>query len=120
MNIEIDDVRDITKLLVAIRLMVKGKFRVTKDVLEEVLVRLYHFAKERGICIEIISPSGERIVEFTRRGIIVGAIAGYCLGQLPGALIGAVVGGMAGYCAAHVTLVVPSHEGSGHVIIETM
>ena len=118
MQFNIEDVRDIAKLLGAIRLMAKGKFKVTKELLDDVLTRLHRAAKERGIAIKIVSPFGERIVEFTAHGVIVGAVLGFYVGQLPGALIGAVVGGVAGYCTAHTTLVMDRPDDTDHVIIQ--
>ena len=118
MKFKIDDVRDIAKLIGALRLMSKGEFKVSKEMLEEVLARLHRFAIERGITIKIISPSGERIIEFTAKGIIVGAALGFYLGQLPGALIGAVIGGVAGYCASHMILVMENTNGADHVVIQ--
>ena len=84
MLFNIEDVRDIAKLLGAIRLMAKGEFKVEKELLDNVLTRLHHAAKERGIAIKIVSPSGERIVEFTANGVIVGAVVGFYIGQIPG------------------------------------
>ncbi|WP_167242576.1 glycine zipper domain-containing protein [Burkholderia sp. Cy-637] len=118
MQFNIEDVRDIAKLLGAIRVMAKGKFKVSKELLDEVLTRLHSIAKERGIAIKIVSPSGERIIEFTAHGVIVGAMVGFYVGQLPGALIGAVVGGFAGYCAAHTRLVMDRPDDSDHVVVQ--
>jgi hypothetical protein len=116
MQFNIEDVRDIGKLLGVLRSMARGEFKVAKEVFDETLMRLHHAVKERGIDIIIISPSGERIIEFTARGIIVGAIAGFYVGQIPGALIGAVVGGFTGYCAAHMTLVMDLSDDADHVV----
>ncbi len=116
MLFNIEDVRDIAKLLGAIRLMAKGEFKVTKELLDDVLTRLHHAAKERGIAIKIVSPSGERIVEFTANGVIVGAVVGFYIGQIPGALIGAALGGVTGYCIAHTTLIMDRPENSDHFI----
>lgn len=117
MQFTIEDVRDIAKLLGAIRVMAKGEFSVAKELLDDVLTRLYHAAKERGIAIKIVSPSGEKIIEFTAHGVIVGAMVGFYVGQLPGALIGAVVGGIAGYCAAHTTLVMDRPDDTENVVV---
>jgi hypothetical protein len=118
MKIKIEDIRDIAKLLGTIRLAAKGDFEIAKDLLDEVLTRLAHVAKERGIAIRIVSPSGERIVEFTVSGTMAGAALGYYVGQLPGALIGAVAGGVAGYFVAHTTLVMDHSDGDDHVLIQ--
>ena len=118
MKFNIEDVRDIAKLLGAIRVMARGEFKVSKDLLDEVLARLCRVAKERGITIKIVSPSGERIVEFTAYGIIVGAVMGFYFGQLPGAFIGAVVGGVAGYCTAHTTLIMDHSDDADHVVVQ--
>lgn len=117
MKINIDDVNDIGKLIGAIRVMAKGEFKVGKELLDDVLTRLSRVAKERGIAIKIISPSGERIVEFTVGGVIVGAALGFYIGQLPGSLIGAALGGVTGFCAAHMTLVMDTPSNTDHVII---
>jgi hypothetical protein len=118
MKFSIEDVSDIAKLLGAIRVMARGEFKVSKELIDEVLTRLYHVAKERGIAIKIVSPSGERIIEFTAHGVIIGAMVGFYVGQLPGALIGAVMGGVAGFCAAHVTLVMDRTDDTDHVTIQ--
>ena len=118
MQFNIEDVRDIAKLLGAIRVMARGEFKVTEELLDEVLARLHRAAKERGIAIKIISPSGQRIIEFTAHGIIVGAMMGFYIGQIPGALAGAIIGGVAGYCAAHTTLVMDRPDDSGHVVVQ--
>ena len=118
MQFNIEDVSDIAKLIGAIRVMAKGEFKVAKELLDEVLMRLHRAAKERGIAIKIVSPSGERIVEFTAHGVIVGAVVGFYVGQLPGALIGAAVGAVAGYCAAHTTLVMDRPDDTDHVVVQ--
>jgi len=114
MQIKIEDIRDIAKLLGTIRLAAKGDFKIAKDLVDDVLTRLAKVAKERRIAIKIVSPSGERIIEFTAYGIMVGAALGYYIGQVPGAVIGAVAGGVAGYFAAHMTLVMDSPDGGDH------
>ncbi len=118
MQFNIEDVRDIAKLLGAVRLMAKGEFKIARDLFAEVLTRLDRIAKERGIAIRIVSPSGERIIEFTTYGIIAGAALGYYIGQLPGAVIGAVAGGVAGYFAAHTTLVMDRLGDGDHISIK--
>lgn len=118
MQFKIEDVRDIVKLIGAIRVMAKGEFKVAEELFDEVLMRLHRAAKERGIAIKIVSPSGDRIIEFTAYGIIVGAVVGFYVGQLPGALIGAVVGGVSGYCSAHTTLIMDHPDDTGHFVVK--
>ena len=118
MRFNIEDAKDIGKLLATVRLMARGEFRIAKELLDEVLARLARVARERGIAIRIVSPSGERIIEFTAYGIIAGAALGYYIGQFPGAVIGAVAGGIAGYFAAHMTLVMDRPDGGDHVSIK--
>lgn len=118
MQFNIEDAKDIGKLLGTVGLMAKGEFKIAKELLDEVLTRLARVARERGIAIRIVSPSGERIIEFTAYGIIAGAALGYYIGQLPGALIGAVAGGVAGYFASHMTLVMDRPGGGDHVSIK--
>ena len=118
MQFNIEDSKDIAKLLGAVRLMAKGDFKIATKLLDEVLTRLARVARERGIAIRVVSPSGERIIEFTAYGIIAGATFGYYVGQLPGAVIGAVAGGVAGYFAAHMTLVMDRPGGGDLVSIK--
>lgn len=118
MQIKIEDIRDIAKLLGTVRLAAKGDFQIAKELLDQVLSRLARVAKEHRIAIKIVSPSGEGILEFTAYGIIAGAALGYYVGQIPGALIGAVAGGAAGYFAAHMTLVMDRTDGGDHVSIK--
>lgn len=117
MQIEIQDIRDIAKLIGTIRLAAKGDFKIAAELLDEVLVRVARIAKERGIAIRIVAASGERIIEFTGYGIIAGAALGYYIGQFPGAVLGAVAGGVAGYVAAHMTLVIDRRDDDGHLLI---
>jgi hypothetical protein len=118
MQFNIEDAHDIGKLLGVVRLMAKGEFKIAKELLDEVLTRLGRVARERGIAIRIVAPSGERIIEFTASGIVAGAALGYYIGQLPGALIGAVAGGVASYFAAHMTLVMDRPGGGGHLSVK--
>lgn len=115
MQIKIDDVRDIAKLLGTIRLAAKGDFKIARDLLDEVLTRLARVAKEHRIAIKIISPSNERILELTGCGIIAGATLGYYFGQLPGAVVGAVAGGVSGYFVSHMTIVMDRRDGGNFV-----
>lgn len=105
MMLNIDDVRDISKLFGMIRLVVTGEYKVARELLDELLPRLQRYAKQHRISIEIISPTGERLIAFTAGGILLGALFGFYFGQLPGALAGVVIGGIAGFCGAHTTLV---------------
>jgi uncharacterized membrane protein len=118
MQFHIEDAKDIGKLLGIVRLAAKGEFKIAKELLDEVLASLASVARERGIAIRIVSPSGERIIELTAYGIIAGTALGYYVGQLPGAVIGAVAGGLAGYFAAHMTLVMDRPGGSDHISIK--
>jgi len=118
MQFNIEDAQDIAKLLGTVRLMAKGEFKIAKELLDEVLTRLDRVARERGIAIRIVAPSGERIIEFTAYGIVAGAALGYYIGQLPGALIGAVAGGVASYFAAHMTLVMDRPGGGEHLSVK--
>ncbi len=118
MQIKIEDIRDIAKLLGTIRASAKGDFKIAKELLDEVLTRLSHVAKESGIAIRVVAPSGERIIEFTGYGIMAGAALGYYIGQIPGAVVGAVAGGLTGHFAAHLTLVMDRRDGDQHVLIK--
>lgn len=118
MMFNIEDTFDIAKLVGAIRLMAKGKFKVNKELLDEVLTYLHRVAKERGIGIKIVTPSGEKVIEFTATGVIVGAMLGFYIGQISGALIGAIVGGFTGYCAAHMTIVMDRSDDTDHLIFQ--
>lgn len=118
MQFNIEDAKDIAKLLGTVRLMAKGEFKIAKELLDEVLTRLYRVARERGIAIKIVAPSGERIIEFTAYGIVAGAALGYYIANLPGALFGAVLGGAAGNFAAHMTLVMDRPGDSDHISIK--
>jgi hypothetical protein len=118
MQFNIEDAKDIAKLLGTVRLMAKGEFKIAEELLDELLARLARVARERGIALRIVSPSGERIIEFTAYGIIAGAALGYYIGQFPGAVIGAVTGGLAGYSAAHMTLVMDRPGDGDHVLIK--
>jgi hypothetical protein len=117
MQIKIEDVRDIGKLLATIRLAAKGDFRIATELLDQVLARLALVAKEHKIAIKVVSPSGERILEFTTCGVIAGAALGFYVGQIPGALIGGVAGGVVGYFAAHMTVVMDHPKGDDHFSI---
>jgi hypothetical protein len=115
MQIKIDDVRDIAKLLGTIRLAAKGDFQIARELLDEVLARLAQVAKEHGIAIKIVSPSNERILELTGCGIIAGAALGFYVGQLPGAVVGAVAGGVTGYFVSHMTIVMDRRDDGNFV-----
>ncbi len=115
MIFKIDDAADIAKLIGALRLMVKGEFVVSKDVLSEVLQRLRQFARENGVSIKIQSPSGERILEITAVGTVVGALVGFYFAGGLGACLGAVIGAGVGFTMANVTLVMSSHGGDIHL-----
>jgi hypothetical protein len=115
MNITIKSIADIGKLLGAIRLAAKGDVKIATGLLDEALSHLSRLAKENGISIKIVAPSGERLMVFTASGAIAGAAVGYIIGQLPGAVFGAVVGGALGYGAAHATLVM-DRPGNGEYI----
>jgi hypothetical protein len=119
MAFKIDDVADIAKLIGALKLMVSGEFKISKDVLKDVVVRLHRFAKENGVAIKIIDPSGERVIEITAAGIAMGSIIGLYSAGIPGALVGAVIGGIAGFAIAHITLTMSSIDGDDHVIVHT-
>jgi hypothetical protein len=118
MNFKIDDVRDISKMLGILRMMGKGEFKIAAELLDETIARVHRFAKEHGMSIQIISPTGERIIEFTAAGILLGAAAGFYLGNIPGALLGAAVGGIAGRLASHVTLVMDRHGANDWALIK--
>lgn len=117
MVFNIDDVRDISKLISVIRLMIKGKFKISGEIVDQVLTRLHRYAQENGVVIKIVSPSGERIVEFTSYGIVIGAALGFYIGQLPGALIGCVIGGVAGFWSAHVKLVMDCSDDDNDIVM---
>lgn len=115
MIFKIDDVADIAKLISALRLMVKGEFVVSKDVISEAIQRLRQFAKENGVSIKIQSPSGERILEITSVGTIVGALVGFYFAGGVGACIGAAIGAGIGFTMANVTLVMSSRGDDIHL-----
>jgi hypothetical protein len=119
MAFKIDDVADIAKLIGALKLMVSGEFKISKDVLKDVVVRLHRFAKENGVTIKIIDPSGERVLEITAAGIAMGSIIGLYFAGIPGALVGAAIGGIAGFSIAHITLTMSSIDDDDHVIVHT-
>lgn len=119
MAIKIEHIADIAKLMGGLKLAVSGEFKISKKVLEDVLVRVHEFAKENGVSIKIISPTGEKILEFTGAGIILGSIIGGYLGGIPGALGGAVVGAISGFVAAHITLTMSSTGSSEYVVLRT-
>lgn len=105
MIFKIDDVADITKLIGALKLMVKGEFVVSKELLDQVINKLRQFAREKGVTIKVISPSGERILIVTSIGAVLGSLVGLYFGGAPGAFLGAVVGGGVGFSLTHITLV---------------
>jgi len=104
MTFIIDDVKDISKLLTALRLMVAGEFKINKEVVEQVVQRLYKFSKENEVSIKIVTPAQECIFEFTTKGIIIGASIGFYFGHIAGAILGASIGGVIGYAKAHIKI----------------
>ncbi|MDA8119368.1 MAG: glycine zipper domain-containing protein [Gammaproteobacteria bacterium] len=118
MQFAIEDARDIAKLIGAIRVNAPGEFKVDMELVKDTLERLYRFAKERGIRIKLASPSGERLLEFTACGVIIGASVGYYIANVPGALVGAAVGGLAGCLAAHVTIVMDRQDCADAILFK--
>ena len=104
MSIQINTNSDISKIIAFIRACAKGDFQVSPALVDEVLKHLRSYAKEKNVSIDIVLPSGERVVVFTSYGATLGAAAGYIVANFPGALAGAALGGIAGYCAAHITI----------------
>lgn len=117
MTFTIKDAADIGKLIGMIRLAAKGDISIAVELLDEVLARLSRFARENGISIKIVTPTGEHVMVFTACGAIAGAAGGFIVGALPGALFGAVAGAAAGYFAAHATLVMDRPGNGGQVML---
>jgi hypothetical protein len=117
MSFSINSANEISKLLAFIRVAARGEFRMQKELMGEALLRLQKIAREQDIHIEVVSPSGERIVEFTTYGVMIGSAIGYWLANVPGAIIGAAVGGMIGRTAAHLTIVMNIDDDPSAVIM---
>jgi|RifCSPlowO2_12_1023861.scaffolds.fasta_scaffold200398_1 uncharacterized membrane protein len=115
MVIKIEDVMDVAKLIGALRLMVKGEYVVSKDVIATVINRLQQFAKENGVSIKVQSPSGNRILEITATGAVIGAMVGFYFAGVPGACVGAAIGAGLGFSAASFTLVM-SPQGDDYFL----
>ncbi len=119
MTFTINDVKDIPKLLAALRLMMSGEFKVSKNLLEQVVQRLQKFANENGASIKVISPGGERVFEVTAKGIVIGASIGFYFGNITGAIIGAGIGGVIGYAKAHFVIEMRTYSDEEYVIFRT-
>lgn len=99
--ININSVKDFSKLKAFLNVKSKGDFEFPYELAEEIIKYLAQFAKDNNISLELVDPSDERIVAFTAGGAMAGAAIGALIAQFPGAIIGSVVGGVIGYHAAH-------------------
>lgn len=119
MTFKIDDVADIGKVIGCLKLAVSGDFKISKEILKDVLDQIQSFATKNGVSIKIISPSDGRELVFTGSGIVLGSLVGLSIAGLPGAVGGAIVGGVLGYAAAHITITMSTLNDGNHVIFHT-
>lgn len=106
MAINILDESSISKLLAFLRANAHGEFTVNADLLQTLLQKVNKFAREQGITISVVAPSGDRKVICSAVGAIACAAFGFGLAGLPGAGVGLVIGAAAGFATAHLTLTV--------------
>lgn len=85
--------------------------------MEKVVEVLRELAKEYKVDLELIDPSGTRVIVFTAAGAIVGAVVGGQFFGVPGILAGAVVGGIVGGAVAHLKIKVIRNE-TGELFFE--
>lgn len=104
MNMPVNSESQIEKLLAFLRVASKGKFEISPELVAACLERVYHWARDNNLSVEVVDPSGTRVAFFSAGGAIVGATLGYVVASLPGAVVGAVGGGLVGYMAAHAII----------------
>lgn len=114
MTISINHIADIDKLLAFLRAGSKAKFEIAAGLLEELVVRVRKWAKDKNIRVEFTSPDGAKIAAFTAGGAACGLAAGLLMSLAAFPLVAAgVAGAAAGYATAHVTLLVTPAGATG-------
>jgi len=111
MSLNIESIHDISTFLAFVRVAAKAKFKVSRELVAELIKRCHAFARKHGIQIHFRGVPAQRIVEYVSAGAAIGAVAGLVLGSIPGAMQGAVVGAAIGAAVAHVSITVSFHEG---------
>lgn len=106
MNFNIKDINDISTFLAFVRVAAKAKFKVSHELVTELLERCHAFARKHGIQIHLRGVPLQRVVEYCSAGAVIGATAGFLLGSVPGAVQGAVIGAAIGAAIAHATITI--------------
>lgn len=106
MNFQIDDAARISTLLAFISVAAKAKFKVSKELIAEVLENCSEFARKHGIQIHFKGRKARQLLTYVSAGTAIGAAAGFVLGASAGAVGGALAGAALGAALSHVTITV--------------
>ena len=106
MKFNIDSAARISTLLAFIRAAAKGEFKVSKELIAEVMERCSEFARKHGIQIHVKGRVPQQLLTYISVGAAIGAAAGFVLGAGAGAVGGALAGAAIGAALSHVSITV--------------
>jgi hypothetical protein len=111
---------DLGKLLAFARVRNRRiKIRVARELLDALLARIEHYARENELRISVLLTGAtfKRKLTFGVCGALAGAAVGGSLGGAPGAATGALAGAAVGLAAAHLKITLHA-DGSGFLLAQ--
>ena len=106
MKLNIDSAARISTLLAFIRAAAKGEFKISKELIAEVMERCSEFARKHGIQIHFKGRMPQQLLTYVSVGTAIGAAAGFVAGGGAGAAVGALAGAAVGAALSHVAITV--------------